>query len=78
MEEVKIGSKYLHFKGKHYRVVALARDCDNPQRQLVVYQALYESPDFGKDQVWTRELNDFLGYKELDGKKIKKFTLVSG
>ena len=77
MEEVKVNGKYHHFKGKDYRVVALARDCDNPQRILVIYQALYESADFGKAQVWVREAADFLGNKKLEnGTVVKKFTFV--
>lgn len=75
MEELHVGGKYKHFKGKEYRVLSLARDCENPERMLVVYQALYDS-DLGKNVIWTRELNDFLGHKEQDGKKIKRFTFV--
>jgi hypothetical protein len=37
---IKIG-KYRHFKGKEYEVIGLARDCEDPDRQYVVYKALY-------------------------------------
>ena len=75
-EEIKIGGKYHHFKGKDYRTIAIARDCENPNRLFVVYQALYDSPEFGKEQIWVRELGDFLGDKKLDSGIVKKFTFV--
>jgi hypothetical protein len=75
MEEVKVGGKYRHFKGKEYKVLHVARDCENPERMLVIYQALYDS-ELGKNQIWTREVNDFLSYKEDNGEKIKRFKLI--
>jgi hypothetical protein len=75
VEEIKIGKKYKHFKGKEYKVLNVARDSNNPEKLLVVYQGFYDS-EFGKNPIWTRELNDFLGYKEDNGKKIKRFTLI--
>ncbi len=77
MEKVKIKGKYLHFKGKYYRVHAIVRDSENPQRQLVIYEALFESPEFGKNQLWCRDIDNFTGNKELpDGKIIKRFTYI--
>lgn len=75
-EEVKIGKKYKHFKGENYKVITIARDCENPDRQYVIYRGLYNSPDFGEGQVWIREINDFCGSKEINGKQIKRFKLI--
>ncbi len=86
--EVKKGF-YRHFKGESYEVLRVARDCENPERKLVIYVALYEDPEFGGRQTWAREISDFLGEKtfsedtEINGKmfgagtKIKRFELVS-
>jgi hypothetical protein len=87
MEEPKPKERYLHFKGKEYEVIAIARDCDNPERKIVVYKQLYESQNpFGT--IWTRSLEDFLGNKEFKeetnilgrifkpGEKVKKFQKI--
>ncbi len=77
MEEVKIDGLYRHFSGKEYRVIAIARDCNKPDLIRVVYKALYESPKFGKNQVWTREISDFVGNKDQgEGNLVKRFTFV--
>ena len=73
--KVKIG-KYKHFKGKEYEVIGVARDCEDPTKEYVVYKALYDSEEFPKNQIWIRELNDFCGNKILDGKEIKRFVYV--
>ncbi|MEK6886724.1 MAG: DUF1653 domain-containing protein [Nanoarchaeota archaeon] len=76
IEEIKINGIYEHFKEKKkYQVICLARDSENSKREIAVYRALYEG-EYGKGTIWTRELSDFLGYKEKDGRKIKRFTLT--
>ncbi len=48
MTKIKLG-KYRHFKGKDYEVIGVARDCENPGRELVIYKALY-GENFRKDR----------------------------
>ena len=67
---------YRHFKGKNYEVIDIARDCENPKKEYVVYKALYDSPEFGKDQIWIREISDFNGSKIIDGKEVKRFEFL--
>lgn len=43
------GSIWRHYKGGHYRVLAVARTEADPAEVVVVYQALY-----GDFTVWTR------------------------
>lgn len=47
------GTRWRHFKGNEYEIVALARDCEEPARILVIYQ-----DDDG--HVWVRERSNFL------------------
>lgn len=40
----------------------------------VVYQA---QKDYDTDKVWVREVDDFFGYKDDNGKLIKRFTMLN-
>lgn len=40
MERIQAGKKYRHFKGKYYKVIAIAQHTETNEK-LVVYQALY-------------------------------------
>jgi hypothetical protein len=73
---VIIGGTYRHYKGELYTVLAVARNEANPEEQVVVYRAEYESPDFGVGQVWIRKLERFLEMVEVDGKETPCFEHV--
>ena len=57
--KIKIGSKYKHFKGNLYEVIAIAYDSETNNelkpRKLVVYKALY-----GDGKVWVRDYEMFI------------------
>jgi ADP-ribose pyrophosphatase YjhB (NUDIX family) len=75
----KQGEKYKHFKDedKIYEIIAVARDSDNPEKKLVIYKALYSKESFPLGTIWSREINEFMGYKELpNGTKVKRYTLI--
>lgn len=76
MKEIKIGGKYKHYKGKLYEVIAIGRDSEDPQKELVVYKALYNSPEFGKNQIWVRTKEDFLAKITKDGQAIDRFEMI--
>ena len=69
---VEVGERYRHFKGGEYEVVSLAWNCDDVEQEVVVYRALYDG------RVWVRLLDEFCGFKELDGRMVKRFVLISG
>jgi len=74
VEQVKKG-KYQHYKGKFYKVIGIAIHSET-QEKLVVYKALYESKEFGKNALWTRPLTMFIEKVEVNGKKIPRFKLI--
>lgn len=67
--------KYKHFKGKDYEVIGTAIHSETLE-ELVIYKALYESEDFGKDSLWIRPLNMFLEEVEVDGVKVPRFSPI--
>jgi hypothetical protein len=64
------GSHWKHFKGNEYEVVCLARDCEEPERLLVVYRSM-------KGDVWVRPLFDFLGVHESGVTRFKQIAQPS-
>ncbi len=72
--EVKIG-RYRHFKGKEYRVIGVARDSET-LKEMVVYQGLYRSEEFGEGAWWVREKENFLAVVERDGKRRPRFEYL--
>jgi len=53
MPEVFVGGEYEHYKGKRYKVFAVAKHSETLE-DLVVYQALY-----GDREYWVRPLLNF-------------------
>lgn len=67
---------YQHYKGKPYEVIGLARHSETLEL-LVVYRALYHSPDFGFGAFWVRPLAMFKEEIEVEGKRVPRFEKVS-
>lgn len=63
---------YRHFKGGLYRFIAIAKDSEDPSRELVVYQAMY-----GENGVWVRPKEMFFSEVERDGYKGPRFIPIS-
>ncbi len=72
----KPGEKYKHFKGGEYEIICIALDRDNPEEKSVIYEMLYNKGKFPKGTIWKGSLEDFCGYKEIGGNKIKRFTKI--
>lgn len=74
MEDLKLG-KYQHYKGKFYEVIGVARHSETLE-ELVVYRALYDSEEFGKNALWVRPKSMFLENVNVDGKEVPRFKYV--
>ena len=74
MSELKLG-KYKHYKGKLYEVIGLAKHSETLE-EIVIYRALYESEEFGKNVLWVRPKSMFLEFVEIDGNKIPRFEFI--
>ena len=74
MAELKKG-KYKHYKGKLYEVIGVAKHSETLE-ELVVYRALYDSEEFGKNSLWVRPLNMFIENVDVGGEKIPRFEFI--
>lgn len=66
---------YKHFKGNIYRVIGIARHSETLE-ELVVYQAFYDSPEFGKNAFWVRPVSMFSENVTVDGKTMPRFEYI--
>lgn len=69
MDTVKVGEVYRHFKGNTYKVIAVAKDCED-LKDIVVYQ------NVDKLDIWTRPLDNFCEAVTRDGKTFKRFEKI--
>jgi hypothetical protein len=66
---IKLG-KYLHYKGKEYEVIGVAKHSETLE-DLVIYKALY-----GEGDLWARPKSMFLEEVDVDGKKVSRFKYI--
>lgn len=72
------GEIYRHFKGKHYRVITVARHSENWDEELVIYQSLDEPEHISARSLsmWTEEVskaeyNNYVGPRFIKIKPMK-------
>lgn len=61
LEDEKNASIFRHFKGNEYKILCIAKDCDNLS-DLVIYQGTY-----GDNSIFSRKLDEF--FSEMDKEK---------
>jgi hypothetical protein len=66
--EIKVGQVYEHYKGNHYRVLALGKHSETGE-ELVTYKRVED------DAVYSRPKAMFFDEIEKDGKKTTRFVL---
>ena len=59
---------YLHYKGKRYHVIGVAKHSETGE-ELVVYRALY-----GEQGLWVRPKTMFLEMVTVDGQEVPRFA----
>jgi len=74
-ENKDISGKYLHYKGKLYEVIGIGHHSETYE-ELVIYRALFESPEFGKNALWARPKKMFFEEVVVDGKRVPRFRKV--
>ena len=71
------GELYRHHRnGRDYVVLAVAPHAFEWGARYVVYQALYDDPEFGYRCIWARRLSDFQGLVATDDAQfpVRRFT----
>lgn len=58
---------FVHFKGKRYKFISMAKDSETLE-DMVVYQALY-----GEHGIWVRPASMFFGKVIIDGVEVDRF-----
>ncbi len=72
----EIGKQYRHYKnGQTYTVLLVARHSETLE-EMVVYQAEYDSPEFGLRAVWARPRATFEESVTYEGKLVPRFALI--
>jgi len=66
---------YKHYKGKDYKVIGIGRHSETLE-EFVVYEALYDSEEFGNNAIWIRPKEMFEETVEIDKKIIPRFSFV--
>lgn len=74
--KVPIGSLFEHYKGKKYKILGVGRHSET-LGMCVIYQALYDSSEFGDHAIWIRPLEMFLETVTIQGKQMPRFRLIS-
>ena len=66
---------YKHNKGKYYKVIGIGRQT-NTLDENVIYSALYNDSQYGKNALWIRKLEEFNGEViDSNGNIMKRFEL---
>ena len=72
--KIKLG-RYRHYKGKEYEVIGIAKHSETLE-DFVVYQALYDSKEFGDKAFWIRPLKMFLEKVISEGTEVSRFEYI--
>jgi hypothetical protein len=74
MAEVKLGI-YRHYKGNFYLALGVGRNSETLE-EYVIYMALYDSKEFGRNAIWARPQKMFFESIDLEGKKVPRFEFI--
>jgi len=66
---------YKHYKGKLYEVIGVGHHTETLE-PLVLYRALYDTPDFGSKPLWARPVKMFLEKIVFNNVEQPRFTFI--
>ena len=66
---------YQHYKQQLYHVIGTVRHTED-ESEFVLYRQCYASASNAGTQLWIRPIAMFTGEIEIEGKIVKRFTLV--
>ena len=69
MNIIHTGKNYLHFKGGKYKVIDIVKHSETLE-EMVYYVDLKDNSS------WVRPKEMFCGFKNINGKRIKRFELI--
>jgi hypothetical protein len=73
--EPKPDTFYRHYKGKQYKIIGIGYTTETLEK-VVIYQALYDSHEFGNNALWVRPLTMFQETVNIDGTELLRFTPI--
>lgn len=71
----EVGATYEHYSGKQYKIIAIANHSEDLSK-YVVYQGLYNDPEFGENPVWIRPAAMFMETVEKKGQIVPRFKKI--
>lgn len=74
--ELEIGKLYRHYKGKTYKVIAIATHSETIEK-MVVYEGQYDDEELGHHPVFVRPYDMFFEHVIVDGEEVLRFTPVA-
>ncbi len=71
-----VGKRYKHYKnGKEYTVLGIGHHTETLE-SLVIYQAEYNTEDFGKKPIWARPKEMWEGTEKWKSSVVDRFTAI--
>lgn len=71
---IKTG-KYRHYKGGVYEVLGICYLAGSAVK-MVLYKALYDSPEFGNEALWVRPFDEFTSKVMVGGQEKSRFEYL--
>lgn len=69
-------AEFQHYRNKQrYELIGTAIHSETLE-EMVIYKALYESKDFGMNQIWVRPKAMFFEEVEHEGQQVPRFLLI--
>ena len=75
MEKLVVGGTYKHYKGLLCKLIHLGR-LEEDLDEVVIYQELNDSKEYGKNPIWVRRKSVFLEEVYFNEEKVPRFKYI--